>query len=139
MASAGASGSRLVLAIEVLRAYRRAKPVLDEDDLPAALAHARRGADPVVGDGGLAYQDALRIARAVVRTLDALPFADRRCLTQSIVLLELLAGRRTHGVLVIGVRPGDEHEDFGAHSWVELRGRPLLPTHGDDFVRLVEL
>lgn len=125
--------------MEIAHAYRRARPVLDADDLSAALTHARTGSHDQHAGSGLSYEEAVRIGRAVTRTLDALPFADRRCLTQSIVLLDLLSRRGTRGVLVIGVRAADGREDFGAHAWVELRGRPLLPTHGDDFTRLVEL
>ena len=61
---------------------------------------------------------------------------DSRCLMQSVVLVAMLARRGAEASLVIGVRPG---VDFGAHAWVELAGRALLPTFGDDFARLVEL
>jgi hypothetical protein len=54
----------------------------------------------------------------------------------SLVLVELLARRGTSSSLVIGVSPGSS---FGAHAWVELEGRPLLPPHGESFQRLAEL
>jgi hypothetical protein len=55
---------------------------------------------------------------------------------QSLTLSALLARRGYSSMLVIGVRAG---EAFGAHAWVELDGRPLLPPGGDTFQRLVEL
>jgi hypothetical protein len=71
----------------------------------------------------------------VSRTLDVVPF-DTPCLTRSLVLLSILARRRSKVQLVIGVRPGSE---FGAHAWVELEGRPLLPPGADRFERLTEI
>jgi hypothetical protein len=54
---------------------------------------------------------------------------------QAMVLTSLLARRGIDNSLVIGVRPGDH---FGAHAWVEVDGKPVLPR-GDEFPRLVEL
>jgi hypothetical protein len=55
---------------------------------------------------------------------------------QSLTLSALLARRGYASKLVIGVQAG---EAFGAHAWVELDGRPLLPPGGEAFQRLVEL
>jgi hypothetical protein len=72
----------------------------------------------------------------VVLTLNRLP-ADARCLAQSLVLTRLLAVRGVETTFVIGVsEPG---EAFGAHAWVERKGRPLLPVGGSAERRLVEL
>jgi hypothetical protein len=68
---------------------------------------------------------ALRLGRAVEKNLEKLP-GDTRCLTRSVVLVRMLARRGLASTLVIGVRPAPS---FGAHAWVEMRGRPLLsPT-----------
>jgi hypothetical protein len=83
----------------------------------------------------VSFPDALRLGRAVVRTLAVLP-ADSRCLMRSLVLTGMLARRGSPGALVIGVKPG---EVFGAHAWVELDGRPLLSAGNGEFARLVEL
>jgi hypothetical protein len=125
---------RLRLAAEVARTARTARRLLRGDDLPAVAARLRaEGARATPTE--LPYGEGLRLARAVQRTLAVLP-GDDACLTQSAVLLVLLARRGAAASLVIGVRPGAE---FGAHAWVELRGRPLLPTFDGDFARLVEL
>jgi hypothetical protein len=55
---------------------------------------------------------------------------------RSLVLMALLDRRDIGSSLVIGVRPG---ERFGAHAWVELAGRPLLPRGESEFERFVEL
>jgi hypothetical protein len=81
------------------------------------------------------YGEALRMASVVDRVCRPLPI-DSRCLIQSLVLTSLLARRGVGTSLVIGVRGG---EDFGAHAWVELAGRPLLPAGDGEFERLVEL
>ncbi len=49
-----------------------------------------------------------------------------KCLTRSLVLQTLLARRGIASDLVIGVRK--EGERFGAHAWVEWRGRPVAET-----------
>ena len=123
------------LAAEVDGTYRRAKALMRDNDLPATLEALRAGAHPDASTPPLPYDDALRLGRAVVRTLTVLP-ADSRCLMRSVVLTGLLARRRTNGQLVIGVKPG---VDFGAHAWVELQGRPLLSPGDGSYERLVEL
>lgn len=125
---------KATLAVEVTRSYLAARRMLRRQDLPDVLTAVRR---PLAlrGEQPLGLDAAERLGRAVRRTLTALP-ADSRCLTQSVVLLSMLARRGAGGALVIGVRPG---ADFGAHAWVELDGHPLLPPYERDFARLVEL
>jgi hypothetical protein len=126
---------KLVLAAEVLAVYLRARWLLWRHDLPRAVGELRSQ----YADGGAPSADdraaAERLSRAVSRTLRLLP-TDSRCLVRSLVLTALLARRGLPGVLVIGVRPG---EDFAAHAWVELEGRALLPTGDEQFGRLAEL
>lgn len=130
-------GRKVVLAVEVLRTYPTARRLLTGDDVRVAVDAVRSDA---AADGGVGiavgHGEALRLGRAVARTLRFTPGLDDRCLIQSVVLLAMLARRGVAGVLVIGVKPG---ADFGAHAWVEVGGRPLLPTFGDEFTRLVEL
>jgi hypothetical protein len=83
----------------------------------------------------MSFEDAAWFGRGVTRTLRALP-TDSRCLMQSLVLVDILARHGVTTSLVIGVRPG---EDFLAHAWVELDGRPLLPPHEHEFSRLTSL
>jgi hypothetical protein len=76
-----------------------------------------------------------RLGQAVARTMRYLP-GDTRCLTQSLVLIRMLARRGLGGTLVIGVTPDG---GFSAHAWVELSGVALLPPREDVFSRLAEL
>lgn len=85
------------------------------------------------GPPNLEHLTALRLGRAVGRTLKLLP-SDSRCLIQSLVLTRLLARRSIPNVLVIGVRQAPE---FQAHAWVEHEGRPILPA--GSYQRLTEL
>jgi Transglutaminase-like superfamily len=128
---------KAALAVEILGAYRLARRQMRGGDLRSALA-ALRGSPPppepaAAEPQGLA--EWTRLGRVVGRGLGLLP-GDSRCLVQSLVLTQLLAARGVGSSLVIGVRPG---ERFGAHAWVEVGGRPLLPPGGDSFARLVEL
>jgi hypothetical protein len=86
---------------------------------------------PGLDSGDLAY----RLGRAVYRTLRMLP-TDSRCLVQSLVLSRMLAARGIPSTLVIGAH---SRPDFTAHAWVEHNGRPVLPPHGYQDSRLVEL
>lgn len=127
---------RARLAAEIGWIYVRVRSLLRRHDLPSTLAVLRRHraaasplppADPTLN---------LRLARAVVLTLNRLP-ADARCLAQSLVLTRLLAVRGIATTFVIGVsEPG---EAFGAHAWVEREGVPLLPVGGAADRRLIEL
>lgn len=125
---------KLVLSVEILVAYARARRVLGRRSLPEVVAamrgkrterHApREGADAT----------GLQLAGAVTRVLGALP-QDPRCLTSALVLTSLLARRGIAVTLVIGVRL----DPFAAHAWVEHGGRPLLPPATAPFKRLVEV
>ncbi len=126
--------ARLRLALETASTYVRVRRFLRGTDLPSGLARVRAWADRAAPATRVSLDEAVRLGRAVTRTLTVLP-ADSRCLMSSVVLVALLARRGATGTLVIGVRPGTQ---FGAHAWVELDGDPLLPS-GGQFARLVEL
>lgn len=128
--------AKLRLAAEVLAAYPRARYAARHKDIRSTMRQLRskQGAVSVATDPE-SLGRARRLGRAVHRTLHPLP-VDSRCLTQSLVLTELLARRGVKTKLVIGVRPG---RDFGAHAWVELDGEPLLPAGGGEFHRLTDL
>lgn len=124
------------LAAEALAAYVRARRLLRRSDLPSAVQRLRGGAAaPGSPPDERTYAAGLRLARASSRTIGLLPF-DSRCLMRSLVLTAMLARRGLAGTVVIGVSPGEE---FGAHAWVELGARPLLPPDEDTYGRLVEL
>lgn len=128
--------AKLRLAAEVLAAYARVRAQLRRADLPTLVGRLRDGAEPADGPPeAAAHAEGLRLARAATRTTDLLP-TGARCLVRSLVLTALLARRGAWGTLVIGVSPG---EQFGAHAWVELGGRPLLPPDEESYARLVEL
>ena len=127
--------TKLMLGTEVLVTYLRARRTVRRLPLPEALTQLRDRAFGRTEARGLGPGTPDRLARATQRTLRMLP-TDTRCLMQSLTLSALLARRGSPSRLVIGVSPGEE---FGAHAWVELDGRPLLPPGGDTFQRLVEL
>ena len=130
-----ALGAKVALAVEVAASFARSRSSLRRRGLPATLA-ALRAVGP---NGGPPPDDPVatgrRLGRAVSRTLAVLP-GDRRCLSQSLVLIRLLAARGVDSKLVIGVRPG---ERFAGHAWVEHAGKPLLPPGGEHFDELVAL
>jgi hypothetical protein len=125
---------KAALAAEILLCFARARLALRRGDLPGTLAllRAPRGGRAGDGDG---HVTALALGRPVARTLSVLP-ADSRCLMTSLVLVALLARRGISSRLVIGVLSGSE---FGAHAWVEIDGRAVLPPGDGAFERLVEL
>jgi hypothetical protein len=130
--------AKALLAVEVLGTYARVRWLLRRRDLGGVVEALERRAPsgPPVGAGAAAaLRTGARLARPVQRCLAALP-TDSRCLNRSLVLLALLARRGISSKLVIGVRPG---EDFAAHAWVERDGRPLLPSGGETYARLLEL
>jgi hypothetical protein len=138
---AGAPAGRLAtlvklrLAGEILSAYVRARRSLRRSGLaPTVVALRPLHADPRVSSEAQ-RRLALRLARAVSRTLSPLP-GDTRCLMRSLVLSTLLNRRGLQSTLVIGARTGP---DFAAHAWVEIAGRPVLPDGGDVYGRLLEL
>jgi hypothetical protein len=79
------------------------------------------------------HKMALRLGRAVVKTLRLLP-TDSRCLIRSLVLSRILTRRSIPHTLVIGVR---KEPEFIAHAWVEHEGFPVLPA--GEYTRLTEL
>ena len=124
---------RLGLSAEIVLAYVRVRLLLARHDLPATVGRLRGGApDTRAVD---AQTGGLRLARAATTVLRRLP-GDTRCLTTALVVCALLGRRGAGPRVVIGVRAGAE---FGAHAWVELGGRPLLPRMEHEFDRLVEL
>jgi hypothetical protein len=125
---------RVALVGEIVLAYARAKRLMRHADLPATLARLRRR-PPASGQDADGVWTGVRLGRIVARVLDTLP-TDSRCLIRSLVLTSLLSRRGVVSTLVIGVRPG---EDFGAHAWLEVAGRPVQDAGGTDFPRLVEL
>ena len=123
------------LAAEIIGTYVAVRWWLLRRSLPETLAAARRDAEPPCAHGSeVPLEAALRLGRAVQRTLGALPL-DSRCLIRSLVLTRILARRGAHSSLIIGVSASPR---FSAHAWVEYAGVPLLPS-GSGFHRLTEL
>lgn len=123
--------SKVSLIAEIVDAYVRVRWLLRRREFPEVL-RLIRDVEPMRRSDGVGDE---RLARGVRRTLRLLP-GDSRCLTQSLVLTQLLARRGRLSRLVIGVAPGAA---FGAHAWVERDDVPLLPSHGREFERLTEL
>lgn len=125
---------KLLLTGEILAAYVPSMRILRARDVSDMARRARDVApDGTMPEAGLEHQVALRLGRAVSRTLALLP-TDSRCLIRSLVTLRLLARRRMDSKLVIGVR---NEGSFQAHAWVEHQGRPILPA--GSYTRLTEL
>lgn len=129
---------RVTVGAEILAAYAKVRYVLVRyPALPDALAVLRRPPRKVRVHGWRSpYEAGYRFGQAVMRTLAILP-TDSRCLMRSLVLLVLLNRRGIPVELVIGVKSANEEDEFGAHAWVELEGRSLLPP-GENFGRLGE-
>lgn len=122
---------RLRLAAEILSTYALVRWWLMRSGLLQTLSAARRGA----GDGApVPVESALRLGRAVQRTLGHLPF-DSRCLIRSLVLTRMLARRGLTSTVVFAAK---SRPTFEAHAWVEHCGVALLPT-GSGFHRLTEM
>ena len=121
------------LALEIVRTCVVVRRRLRSDGLPPTLEWLRL---PLAAGTRPADPASLELGRAVRRTLAPLP-ADTRCLTQSLVLLGLLARRGIPATLVLGVESTGAR--FGAHAWVEHDRRPLLPPGTDPERRLAEL
>ena len=101
-------------------------------DIRTIVAHVR------VDDGGERHSDyplALRLGRAVTRTLNFLP-TDNRCLARSLVLDRLLSRRALRSVVVVAARSDPV---FAAHAWVEHNGVAVLPPGAPGYQRLIEL
>jgi len=124
---------RARLATEIVIAYVRAQRELRRAPITSVVERLRAAPAPPPGNGAL--EEALRLGRAVSRTLALLP-GDTRCLRRSLVLLQLLTRRGISARLVIAARTDP---DFLAHAWVEHDGIPVLVPASDSFGRLVEL
>lgn len=123
------------LATEIIAAYLRAWRELRRARIDVVVERLRTEAPVVPADDPATVYEALRLGRAVVRTLGLLP-GDTRCLRRSLVLMQLLAKRGIAAQLVIGAR---SHPDFLAHAWIECGGQPVLSPGDGSFGRLVEL
>jgi hypothetical protein len=121
------------LAAEIVIAYLRAQRELRRGPITSVGERVGSTTAPTPGAGAL--EEALRLGRAVSRTLALLP-GDTRCLRRSLVLLQLLTRRGISARLVIAARTDP---DFLAHAWVEHDGVPVLVPASDSFGRLVEL
>ena len=130
---------KLKLGWEIVAAYALARWRLRRHDLPTALAEMREryaACRPAFDDPLAEKYAAVRLGRAIGRTLSILPF-DSRCLVRSLVLAEMLARRGIESRVVIGVKPGPS---FRAHAWVEsVDGRALLEPLAYEHDRLVEI
>jgi hypothetical protein len=126
---------RLRLLIEIVVAYVNAYRAMRKVPIEQVVARLRADRPGGGREGPQALEEAVRLGRAVVRTLAFLP-GDTRCLRRSLVLTSLLARRGISAQLVIGARTAPE---FLAHAWVEHDGNPVLSPEGDSFGRLVEL
>ena len=129
---------KLRLGAEIVVTYGQVRWLLRRRALPETVAELRRAqsrrSDRLPLPDG--ETDGVRLGRLVQRTLSRLP-ANTLCLMQSLVLLLLLARRQTDSQLVIAVARGDP--ELSAHAWIELDGRPLLPSGGESYGRLLTL
>jgi Transglutaminase-like superfamily len=135
MAAARADVRRGRLAAEIVAAYLRAWRELRRARIDVVVERLRAEAPAAGSDDPATLQEALRLGRAVVRTLALLP-GDTRCLRRSLVLMQLLGKRGIPARLVIGTRSSP---DFLAHAWIECGGQPVLSPGDGSFGRLVEL
>jgi Transglutaminase-like superfamily len=128
---------RTRLALEILGLYARIRWLVLRHGAVSVVPMLRRGLTPKTPVDAQAAQlrQGVDLGRAVQKVLRALPL-DGRCLMRSLVLTGVLARRGIYGSLVIGVR---SEPTFAAHAWVELQGRPLLPTDESVYSRLVEI
>ena len=125
---------RFALLSEILIEYVPIWRILRKSDVVEMVRAARNV--PATRERGPSAQEhklALRLGRAVVKTLTLLP-TDSRCLIRSLVLSRILTRRSIPHTLVIGVR---NDPDFAAHAWVEHDHSPILPA--GQYTRLTEL
>lgn len=133
-------GRRLRLTGEVLSTYTRVRWVMRDDDAERAVRRLRcdtRGAAKIPASEprqDLELLAAWRLAHATGRVLEILP-SDSRCLFRSLTLMCMLERRGIRQTLVVAVRP----RPFGAHAWVEVAGKPVLPDADPGYERLLEL
>jgi hypothetical protein len=137
---------KLVLAVEIVATYAQARWWLRQPDITETAALARLGtahnnhSAPAQPEAAAhpSREEALlgiRLGQVIQRVFRLLP-GDTRCLTRSVVLMRMLARRQVDTKLIIGVRAAPS---FGAHAWIEHRGRPLLEPIEPDGQRMVEL
>lgn len=133
-------GRRVRLTGEVLSTYARVRWVMREDDAERAVRRLRTDARGSVQspeserERDLQLLAAWRLAHATGRVLERLP-SDSRCLFRSLTLMCMLERRGIAQTLVVAVRP----RPFGAHAWVEVSGRAVLPDADPGYERLLEL
>ena len=127
--------ARTRLATEIVVAYIRAQRELRRAPITGVVERLRSAPSQGPAASTAALEEALRLGRAVSRTLALLP-GDTRCLRRSLVLMQLLTRRGISARLVIAARTDP---DFLAHAWVEHDGVPVLIPASELFGRLVEL
>jgi hypothetical protein len=133
-------GRQLRLAAEVLRIYTRVRWVMRDDDAERAVRRLRRKTHGAVRYTELEHDkdrqvlSAWRLAHASSKVLRHLP-SDSRCLFRSLTLMCMLERREIPQTLVIAVQP----RPFGAHAWLEVDGRAILPEADPGYERLLEL
>jgi hypothetical protein len=133
-------GQRVRLVAEVLRVYTRVRWVMRVDDAERAVRRLRLDARGPVRTPELEQDidrqvlSAWRLAHATGKVLEHLP-SDSRCLFRSLTLMCMLERRGISQTLVIAVQP----RPFGAHAWLEVDGRPILPEADRGYERLLEL
>lgn len=130
---------RLRLGGEVLWTYARVRWAMRDADAQRAVSRLRAGAAAVAPPAEEHDEEdrevqAWRLARATRKVLVRLP-SDSRCLFSSLTLLCMLERRGIPQRLVLAVRA----QPFGAHAWVEVGGRPVLPEAEPGYERLLEL
>jgi hypothetical protein len=129
----------VALASEILVVYARVRLRMRRGDIRDVVAsiRSRSASGPARCEAGSAevWLTASRLANAVVKALRVLR-TDARCLSQSLVLLWLLARRGIPSTLVVGVHTSPE---FEAHAWIEHAGKALLSPGSFSDGRLVEI
>jgi hypothetical protein len=125
---------RIALLAEILVEYVPSWRILRYNNV-VEMVRAARDVGPTRPRGPAVQEHklALRLGRAVIKTLRLLP-TDSRCLIRSLVLARVLTRRSIPHTLVIGVRNDPE---FTAHAWIEHEGQPVLPA--GQYTRLTEL
>jgi hypothetical protein len=127
---------KVALAFEILGTYVRVRWLFwRKEQLPTVVAALRGTRLRMSRQGVEPHLAAVRLGRAVTRTLPLLP-TESRCLMRSLVLTSLLARRGVPSRLVIGVKASGE---FAAHAWVEYDGHPVLPTDRAEYGRLLDV
>lgn len=123
--------AKLGLCGEILATYVRVRLAMRRIELPDLVERLRAAGDPKPA----AAADLARLSGAVMGLLALLP-TDSRCLVRSLVYLSLIERRGVTGSLVIGARTEPE---FAAHAWIEVEGRPELPSGDGEFKPLTVL